>query len=127
MSDTADDRHYPGQAAIDGYGSGGFRFAGMSHKGSLLILPSGMYAWPASSVAEITEANLERIFAEPDGIDFLLVGTGRDPALLSAPLRSRLKEIGLSFDAMPTGGATSTYNILLEERRRVAAALLAVG
>ena len=39
--------HYPARAPIDAYGNGGFRFADMSHKGSLIIVPSGIYAWDA--------------------------------------------------------------------------------
>ena len=35
--------HFPGRAPIDAYGNGGFRFAGMSHRGSILCLPSGIY------------------------------------------------------------------------------------
>ena len=34
----------PGRAPIDAYGNGGFRFADMSHRGSILALPSGIKA-----------------------------------------------------------------------------------
>ena len=44
----------PGAHAIEGYGAGGFRFGGMSHRGSILALPSGVYAWAAAIPAEIT-------------------------------------------------------------------------
>ncbi|HWT30522.1 MAG TPA: hypothetical protein VN240_05780, partial [Propylenella sp.] len=47
---------YPGRAAIDAYGNGGFRFADMSHRGSILALPSGIEAWPVTAAAEITPA-----------------------------------------------------------------------
>ncbi|MHB1111361.1 MAG: Mth938-like domain-containing protein, partial [Devosia sp.] len=46
--------HYPYQAPIDAYGNGGFRFAGMSHRGSLLCLPTGMRAWNVQQPAELT-------------------------------------------------------------------------
>ncbi len=42
----ADDPHLPQAAAIEAYGKGGFRFAGMSHRGSILCLPAGIWAWP---------------------------------------------------------------------------------
>jgi len=98
----------------------------MSHRGSILALPSGIWAWPPQTPGEIDERSLTRVFSEKDEIDFLLIGCGREPVLLSEPVRRRLKHAGLSFDVMPTGPATSTYNVLLSEGRRIAAALMAV-
>ena len=71
---------YPYQAAIDGYGNGGFRFAGMSHRGSLLCLPTGMHKWDVTTAAEITLDNLQPVFDAADKIDVLLVGLGKDIA-----------------------------------------------
>lgn len=127
MSVPKDDPHYPGRAPIDAYGQGGFRFAGMSHRGSLLIVPSGIYAWNVFAPQDITERTLARVFAEAGEIDLLMIGAGRDPAVLPAPLRERLKAEQIAVDVQPTGGAASTYNVLLDEGRRVAAALIAVG
>lgn len=118
----------PGQHVIDAYGSGGFKFAGMSHRGSLLALPDGVHAWPAETPADIDAASMQPLFALPKGsVELLLVGTGTDLVPLSAPLRTRLKEAGIRFDPMATGAAARTYNILLGEGRRVAVALLAVS
>ena len=127
MSVPKHDPHYPGRAPIDAYGQGGFRFAGMSHRGSLLIVPSGIYAWDVFVPRDITERTLARVFAEAGEIDLLMIGSGRDPAVLPAPLRERLKAEQIAVDVQPTGGAASTYNVLLDEGRRVAAALIAVG
>jgi uncharacterized protein len=124
LSETAP--HYPQQAQIDGYGAGGFRFAGMSHRGSILALPSGIWAWPPHTPAEIDEASLARVLSEKAAIDILLIGCGHDHALLAEAVRRRLEEAGISYDAMPTRAAASTYNVLLAEGRRVAAALIAV-
>jgi uncharacterized protein len=125
LSDSAE-RHLPRQAPIEAYGAGGFRFAEMSHKGSLLSLPGGIWAWPPRSAAEIDIASLARVFGEKAAIDIFLIGCGREPVLLAAPLRERLRAEGISFDVMPTRAAASTYNVLLAEGRRVAAALIAV-
>jgi uncharacterized protein len=122
----SDQPHYPRAAQIEAYGAGGFRFAGMSHRGSILALPSGVWAWPPCAPAEIDEASLARVFEEKAGIDIFLIGCGRDPVLLAEPVRRRLQKEGLSFDAMPTRAAASTYNVLFAEGRRVAAALIAV-
>lgn len=116
----------PGAHAIEGYGAGGFRFAGISHRGSILALPSGIYAWSAVSAADIDIASLDQIFAEPSGlVEHLLVGTGPELVLLDAGLRLRLRAAGIRAEPMATGAAARIYSILLGERRRVAAALLA--
>jgi len=127
VSVSSSDPHFPGRAPIDGYGQGGFRFAGMSHRGSLLIVPSGIYAWPVNAPSEITELSLALVFAEAEDIDLLMIGSGRDPAGLPPAIRSRCRELGIAVDLQPTGGAASSYNVLLDENRRVAAALIAVS
>jgi uncharacterized protein len=127
VSASDNDPHFPGRAPIDGYGQGGFRFAGMSHRGSLLIVPSGIYAWPVTNPHEIDETALGRVFSEAGEIDILMIGSGRDPIALPAALKTLLNEAKISVDLQPTGGAASTYNVLLDEGRRIAAALIAVS
>jgi uncharacterized protein len=115
---------FPGRAAIDSYGAGGFSFAGMSHRGSIMALPSGIYAWnPDSSALTLDDFALP--LAEMDAIELMIIGTGVAMTPLSK-LRGVLREAGLSTDIMATGHAVATYNLLLEEKRRVAAALIAV-
>ena len=118
------DAHYPGRAAIDAYGNGGFRFAGMSHRGSLLCLPSGIYGW--SEPGRIDESSLAAVFAEAASIEVLIVGTGRDIVPLPADLKARLRDAAIVAEAMSTGAAVRTFNVLLAESRAVAAALVAV-
>ncbi|WOJ89284.1 Mth938-like domain-containing protein [Methylocapsa polymorpha] len=116
----------PGAHAIEGYGGGGFRFGSMSHRGSILALPSGIYAWSAVTPADINMESLAPLFAEPPGmVEHLLVGTGTELVPLNAALRQRLREAGVRAEPMATGAAARTYSILLGENRRVAAALLA--
>jgi uncharacterized protein len=116
----------PGRHAIDAYGRGGFRFAGMSHRGSILLLPSGVSAWPVASADEIGPAAFERVFAEAPAVEFLVLGTGSGFAVVPPALRARFREAGISLDVMQTGPAVRTYNVLLAENRRVGAALIAV-
>jgi uncharacterized protein len=118
------DPHYPGRAPIEAYGAGGFRFAGMSHRGALLAIPAGIWAWQPTSLAEIDEASLARVIAARDEIDILLIGTGGEHRPLPDALTARLREFGIRFDVMSTAAAASTYNILLAEGRRAAVALL---
>jgi uncharacterized protein len=120
------DAHYPGRAPIDTYGNGGFRFAGMSHRGGIITVPSGIYAWDAAREAALTEQGLERVFAEADAIDILLIGTGATMVPIPRLLRERLRTASIIGDAMSTGAAVRTFNVVLAEGRAVAAALLPV-
>lgn len=117
---------FPGRAPIEAYGNGGFRFAGMSHRGSILCLPSAVLAWDVATLERLTPASLAPVLAERDRIQILLVGTGRTPALLPRPAVEALRDAGIGVDGMDTGAAARTYNVLLAEGRLVAAALIAV-
>ena len=121
-----DTPHLPRSAPIDAYGNGGFAFAEMSHRGSLLCLPDAIWAWPVAKPEEINRASLERVFAAADGIDTLIVGTGTGVWLPPSELREALRAVKVVLDTMQTGPAVRTYNIMIGERRRVAAALIAV-
>jgi len=118
--------HLPQLVPIDAYGKGGFAFAGMSHRGSLLCLPSGLWAWPVTSTAGVDEAALAPVFAAAADIDLFILGTGKDPWFMPPALRTRFAAANVVADVMTTGPAVRTYNILLGERRRVAAGLIAV-
>ncbi len=118
--------HYPYQAPIDAYGNGGFRFAGMSHRGSLLCLPTGMHAWGVTTPAELTRESLAPVFAAAAEIDVLLIGLGSGIAMIDPALREALRAERIIVEGTGTGGAVRTYNILLAEQRAVAAALIAV-
>lgn len=118
--------HFPGRAPIDSYGNGGFRFAEMSHRGSLLMLPSGIYGWDMAEGDPLTAENFQRVLEEAADIEVLLVGTGKDIRPLPAALRAKFKENGISSDPMSTGAAIRTYNIMLAEERAVAAAFIVV-
>jgi uncharacterized protein len=118
--------YYPRQVPIDAYGNGGFRFAGLSHRGSLLCLPGGMFAWEAKLPGDVTLASLAPVFEAADQLDVLLIGLGGDIAGLDPVIRAALKEHRVIVEAIATGGAVRTYNVLLAEDRAVGAALLAV-
>ena len=123
---SGDAPHLPRSAPIEAYGNGGFRFDEMSHRGSLLCLPDSMWAWPVTSPQQIDRYSLARVFKKANSIDTLLIGTGNDVWLPPNDLREALRRFHVGIDAMQTGAAIRTYNIMLGERRRVAAALIAV-
>ncbi|MBU2485487.1 MAG: Mth938-like domain-containing protein [Alphaproteobacteria bacterium] len=118
--------HYPGRPPIDAYGNGGFRFADMSHRGSILCLPSGVHGWDVVEDQPLTMDLFERVLAEAGDIEFLLVGTGTSIRPLPAELKTALRAANVSSDPMSTGAAVRTYNVMLAESRAVAAALIAV-
>jgi len=118
--------HYPRPAPIDAYGNGGFRFAGMSHRGSLLCLPSGIYAWDVSRIEDLAPEHLAAALAEKGAIGFLLLGTGRTLTHPAPGVRTAFAEAGIGLEVMDTGAACRTYNVLLAEQRQLAAALIAV-
>lgn len=117
---------YPYQAQIDAYGKGGFRFADMSHRGSLLCLPTGMHKWEVTSAGEINLDNLAPVFAAAADLDVLMIGLGHEIVGLDKSIREALRAEGIIVEAIATGGAVRTYNILLGEKRAVGAALIAV-
>jgi uncharacterized protein len=112
---------------IDAHGAGGFRFAGMAHRGSLLCLPDGIWAWPVGSTIEIEGELLSRVFAVAADLDFFIIGSGAAAWRPPDILRTRFHEAHIALDAMTTGPAVRTYNVMLMEGRRVGAGLIAVG
>ncbi len=116
---------YPGCAPIEFYGNGGFRFAGMSHRGSILCLPQSIQAWSATQPSEINTDLLDLI--SPAELDILVLGTG--PMLVIPPMtvRRAFHAANIALEFMDTGAAVRTYNILLAEQRRAGAALIAVA
>ena len=120
----------PGQHTIDGYGGGGFRFGDMSHRGSILALPSGIYAWQAVTPRDLTIQAFAQVLQEArdkshGAVEHLIIGTGEEMLPLF-DLRAALRAAGLAAEPMATAAAARTYSILVGEKRRVAAALLAV-
>ena len=116
---------YPGRPPIDSYGGGGFRFAGMSHRGSILALPSGVYDWTPLATA-LEPQDFAAVLRERSEVDLLLLGTGLAMARPPPEVREAIAATGIMLDCMTTSAAVSTYNVLLGEQRKVAAALIAV-
>jgi uncharacterized protein len=118
--------HFPRRAPIDAYGNGGFRFADMSHRGSILIVPSGIYEWDAAAMDDVTPETCAAFLREMVPPAFVLLGTGATHCIPSEPVRRLFAEAQLGLEAMTTGAACRTYNVLLAEGRDVGAGLIAV-
>jgi uncharacterized protein len=120
------DGFLPGQVAIEAIGKGGFRFGGMSHKGSILALPTGIYRWDAALPEDISTEALATVFAEGSSLDILVLGTGEKRLAMPSSLLFALRAAKIGLEPMDSSNAARTYNVLLAEGRRVAAALLAI-
>lgn len=104
---------------IDGYGPGFFRVGGQVVEGSVCVTASGARSWGGYDDAEA-------LLALAGEVDVIFVGTGADIAHIPAGLRTALEEAGIGVEVMNSPAACRTFNVLLSEGRRVAAALLPV-
>lgn len=117
---------FDGQPFVDAYGDGGFRLAGQRFEGSVIVTPRGLFPWNAAEITTATAASLSPVLDASADFDFLIVGSGEETAFLPAALRRHLESQTIFPDVMATGPACRTYNLMLSENRRVAAALIAV-
>jgi uncharacterized protein len=98
----------------------------MSHRGSILCLPQGIWASEVKGPGEIDLEAVALALADDAGVDHFLLGTGKEPFGVPQALRDAFRERRVVLEAMTTGAAVRTYNILLGERRRIGALLIAV-
>ena len=98
----------------------------MSHRGSILCLPQGIWASEVEAADDIDPAAVSLALADDAGIDHFLVGTGKEMVLPPPALRDAFRRRSIVLEAMTTGAAVRTYNILLGERPRIGALLIAV-
>ena len=117
----------PGRFEIDAYGNMGFRFAEMSHQGSLLILPSGISVWEIAEGDTLSVNLFDKIMQEADQIDILVLGMGEKMYMPPKEIRQLCKAANIVIEFMSTSNAVRTYNVLLDEERRVAAAFIAIN
>ncbi|HEY1300523.1 MAG TPA: Mth938-like domain-containing protein [Stellaceae bacterium] len=111
-----------GRQLIERYARSGFRISGVIWAGPVLVFPDETMAWPVAGPAAVTWDSLAPVLAHE--VQVLLLGTGRRMPAMELSLRTELRAAGIALEAMDTGAACRTYNVLVAEERRVAAALL---
>jgi uncharacterized protein len=112
-----------GRQIIERYAASGFRVSGVIYHGPVLVFPDLTVAWGAASAPDVTRETLAPVI-EHGGVEILLLGLGRSTSAVPAALRTALRAAGIALEAMDTGAACRTYNVLVAEDRRVAAALI---
>ncbi len=117
---------FEGQIPLDTYGDMGFRIANKRVEGSVIMTPAGVFRWTASSFAMLSKASLDPLITHAARIEVLLFGCGPSFVRMPGSIGEYLLEAGLRYDVMDTGAACRTYNVLVSDRRRVAAALIAI-
>lgn len=112
---------------IESYGPSSFRVSGVAYEGAILVFPAATEKWPGvTRFADLTRDSFAGVIAH-GGVEILLVGCGPRMEPMPRELRAHLRAAGIVVDTMDTGAACRTYNVLLAEDRRVAAALLPAG
>lgn len=115
-----------GHQIVEAYGDGGFRITGQRHDGSVLVFAEQTRPWPVQAWEQVTPEALAPLAAGEPLPEMAVIGTGARFEMLPKALRLWFRERGISVEAMDTGAACRTYNILLAEGRRVVAAFIAV-
>ena len=119
---------------IQSYGAGGFTIAGRRHDGAVLVFPDRTLPWtlpwtlpsPGAYIGELAEADLAAVLGADPPVEILLIGGGEKATPVASDLRARMRQAGIVIEATDTGAACRTFNLLLIENRRVAAALIPV-
>lgn len=112
-----------GRQVIERYGPSGFRVTGVIWRGPVLVFPELTLPWTAVEPADVTAESLAPVVEHGD-VQILLLGLGSRMPALHRELRRALRQAGISLEPMDTGAACRTYNLLVAEDRRVAAALI---
>ena len=111
---------------IDHYGDAGFRISGERYEGSVIVTPEQVWLWPVSGMADLNAESVAAVLSVEPAIELLLIGCGARVARIPQEVRDALRAGAITVDGMETGAACRTYNVLMAEERRVAAALIAI-
>jgi len=116
----------PGRQVIEGYGGGRFRVSGAVHEGSVIVFPDRTEPWTVTAFEQIAPDSFGGLAGASHEVDLLLLGCGPRMCLVPGAVRQPLREHGIVLEPMATGAACRTFNVLVAEGRRVAAALIAI-
>lgn len=117
---------FEGRNIIQSYGNGKFQINDKQYDHSVLVLPDQIIPWTPIDTNNLIVDDFKKVLTVGPIVELLLLGCGKTTWFLPLPLRDELKEMGLVLEPMDTGAACRTFNVLLGENRRIAAALMLV-
>jgi len=117
---------FEGRNIIQSYGNGKFQISDKEYDHSVLVFPDQIIPWSPIDTNNLIVDDFEKVLTVGPIVELLLLGCGKTTWFLPLPLRDELKEMGLVLEPMDTGAACRTFNVLLGENRRIAAALMLV-
>ena len=117
---------FEGRNIIQSYGNGKFQISDKKYDHSVLVFPDQIIPWSPIDTNNLIVDDFKKVLTVGPIVELLLLGCGKTTWFLPIPLRDELKEMGLVLEPMDTGAACRTFNVLLGEDRRIAAALMLV-
>ena len=117
---------FEGRNIIQTYGNGNFQISDKKYDHSVLVFPDQIIPWSPIDTNNLIVDDFKKVLTVGPIVELLLLGCGKTTWFLPLPLRDELKEMGLVLEPMDTGAACRTFNVLLGEDRRIAAALMLV-
>lgn len=111
------------QNFFTGYGEGFVSVNQIRYEKNLIVLPDHLIEdWPVLSISQLEIQHFENL--KPHNPEIIILGTGIRHTFPNHSLLAQVTSMGIGIEIMDTKAACRTYNILAEEGRRVAAALL---
>ncbi|XP_061338870.1 uncharacterized protein LOC133285635 [Gastrolobium bilobum] len=115
------------QLRFQGYNDTGFTVNGVEYEGSLLCVGNLLLSWKPKKFSEISADSLSFFQIVRPIPEILILGCGRNIQPVDPEIRRFIRSAGMKLEAVDSRNASSTFNILNEEGRVVAAALLPYG
>lgn len=115
-----------GAKVVERYGNGGFVVSGVRQEGSILVYRDMLRPWAVQSTQGLSFEDIPGLLGHTPPVEVLLIGCGASMTLVPGALRKAFRAHGIVVEPMETGAACRTYNVMLSEDRRVAAALIAI-
>ena len=115
------------QHRINAYNEDGIQINGHWWHRSVILTPSDVQEWPPTHPEQINAETLAILVEHPYKPEVVLIGTGESSGYIAVENLAGFYRAGIGVEVMNTGAACRSYNVLLGEQRRVAAAFLIAG
>jgi len=108
---------------VRAYGSGELRVNDNVYRSTIIVSASAVQAAPdIRGMEDLAGLDPSRILSQ--GPELVLLGTGPRQIFPAASFRAQFLSAGIGFEAMDTGAACRTFNVLVAEQRPVVALLM---